>query len=347
MDAHSPGRYNALDRFRIIEKIGTGTYGSVYKAVDLDQKQIVALKVMKSFNQKESVPLSFYRELNVLQTVSHDNIVSYKGVWRYPDEICLALEYCETDLQKQLSCQPLLQPSQVKSLMCQLLSGLAELHSAGFVHRDLKPANILIKGGKTLKITDFGLSRKLNSKHLTSKVSSLAYRAPELILGSNNYNYSIDIWSAGVIFYELCTGEKFPSACSDLSQLDKIFRVTGTPSPSSDDEKSPEPTDGDILCQLPNWRLASMLHIYPRTLEQLLTDKLPQELADAVEIITSMLSLNPSKRPSALELLRNPFFSISEKITPLALPETKSIGERVSPIRAPLIRPTPVILECN
>lgn len=347
MDAKSPGRYNALSRFRIIENIGVGAYGSVFKAFDLETNEVVALKILKAYDQKESLPLSFYRELGVLQNFKHENIVSYGGVFRYPHEICITLEYCETDLQKQLSCQPLLQPNQVKHLMRQLLNGLAELHQAGYAHRDLKPSNILIKGGRTLKITDFGLSRQLNSKQLTSKVTSLAYRAPELILGSKDYTTAIDIWSAGIIFYELCTGEKFPSACSDLSQLDKIFRVTGTPSPSSEDEKSPEiQSDGDILCHLPNWRLASMLHIYPRTLEQLLKDKLPPELADAFDIITSMLSLNPSNRPSAVELLRNPFFSVSEEISPLALPEIKSAHD-TSSLRAPLKRPMPILLECN
>lgn len=348
MDADSPGRSNALRRFRMIEKIGVGAYGSVYKALDIMNNEIIALKVIKAFDAKDGLPQSFYRELTALQTFKHNNLVDYRGVVRFPTETCIMLEFCESDLQKQLIVQPRLQPNQVKHLMFQLLQGLSVLHEAGFAHRDLKPANILIKDGKTLKITDFGLSRQINniSKPLTSKVASLAYRAPELILGSKDYTTAIDIWSAGIIFYELATGEKFPSATSDLSQLDKIFRVTGTPSPSPDDDKSPLKSDGDLLCQLPNWRLASMLHIYPRTLEKLLLDKLPAELADAFNIITSMLSLNPSSRPSASELLRNPFFSNMEEFTTLALPEIPEVEEIHLP-RMPIRRPPPILLECN
>lgn len=343
MDAHSPGRYNASARFRIIENIGSGAYGSVFKAFDQQSNRIIALKSIRPFDPKIGLSPSFYRELTVLQTFQHENIVKYYGVSRTPNDVSIMLEYCESDLQKQLSVQPRLQPSQVKNLMFQLLNGLNVLHEAGFAHRDLKPANILIKSGRTLKITDFGLSRQLNSNQLSSKVASLAYRAPELILGSKDYTTAIDIWSAGIIFYELATGEKFPSACTDLSQLDKIFRVTGTPSPSPDDDSQ---TDGDYFCQLPNWRLASMLHIYPRTLEQLLRDKLPPELAGAFSIITSMLSLNPSNRPSASELLRNSFFSNMEEAQPLALPEIQTVNE-LPLIITPPIRPPPVLLVCN
>lgn len=336
MDEQSPGFKWHRERYRIIEEMGQGAYGTVLKAYDTQTHEVVALKTVQRFHQSDGLPLSFYREERYLQTFqSEDNIVKILSTERTSKQtICLVLEFCETDLAKQLQIQSHMTVGQIKNLMFQLLKGLNALHSQNIVHRDIKPSNLLIKNGRTLKIADFGLARNVSDR-MTNRVSSLAYRAPELLFGSSKYSTSVDIWSTAIVFYELLTGEKlFPLPCgSDLSQLDAIFKITGTPESC------------DSLSQLPQWRLTSLLHKYPRKLEELLRTKIPYELSKAIPMLESMLQIDPLLRPSAEMLLQSPFFSQMEAFIPLPLPEIPDVNCEISSPRSPLIRPNQILLE--
>jgi serine/threonine protein kinase len=108
---------------------------------------------------------------------------------------------------------------------------MAYIHKLKILHRDLKPQNILVNGEGVLKIIDFGLARDfgLPVKNFTSEVVTLWYRAPELLLGTQNYTTSIDMWSIGCIFAEMVTSKPLFAGISDADQLDKIFTVMGTP----------------------------------------------------------------------------------------------------------------------
>ncbi|EAY12631.1 CMGC family protein kinase [Trichomonas vaginalis G3] len=346
MSSDSPGCSLIKNRFRIIENIGQGAYGSVYKALDLLNNKIVALKTVKIFDHKQSMPVSFFRELKVLQSIKDSHIIQYFETIRSNDSTFISMECCDTDLQKQLSSRYRLSFIQIKSLMKQLLQGLNTLHSNGFAHRDIKPANILLKGGSQLKIADLGLSKQILNQRLTSKVCALAYRAPELILGSKDYTFSVDIWSAGVIFYELLTGLPFPAAGSEIGQIDKIFQLTGTPN-NSETNSNEDIKLFNFYCQLPNWNITSMLSSHTRTLEQFLEKLIPLEMQEAIPILLEMLSLNPEKRPSASQLLQYDFFSFDEEAIPkIPHPEIKVVEQRC--ITPPYVhRPAPILLVCN
>ncbi|KAG0458488.1 hypothetical protein HPP92_023645 [Vanilla planifolia] len=115
---------------------------------------------------------------------------------------------------------------QVKCYMQQLLSGLQHCHSHGIIHRDIKGANLLVSNEGVLKIADFGLA---NFKHpenklpLTSRVVTLWYRPPELLLGSTDYEASVDLWSVGCVFAELFVKKPILQGRTEVEQLHKIF----------------------------------------------------------------------------------------------------------------------------
>lgn len=115
--------------------------------------------------------------------------------------------------------------------MSQLLRGLQHIHQNGILHRDIKGANLLVNNKGELKITDFGLSREMNNEanKYTNRVVTRWYRAPELLLGSDCYDQSIDIWSVGLIFAELITNEPLFPGTSEYHMIDLIFQKLGYP----------------------------------------------------------------------------------------------------------------------
>lgn len=152
-----------MERFKIIKNLGDGTFGSVSKAVIKDTGEIVAIKKMKKkfFSWEECLDL---REIKVLRKYTHPNIVRLKEVIRANDELHLVFEFCEKNIVQMMS--ELLTPlseHQIKDIMRQILTGLAELHKKGFFHRDMKPDNILLSEG-VYKIADFGLAREIRSQ---------------------------------------------------------------------------------------------------------------------------------------------------------------------------------------
>lgn len=198
-------------RFEKVDKLGEGTYGVVFKALDLETNQIVALKKIRLDNIDEGIPSTAIREISLLQELQHPNIVELRDIVHGEKKLYLVFEFFNLDLKKYLDkldkkggeC---LGQMQIKSLMYQLLKGLVHCHERRIMHRDLKPSNLLIDPeGKLLKIADFGLARTfgLPLKTYTHEVVTLWYRAPEVLLGSKIYGTGIDMWSVGTIFYEM------------------------------------------------------------------------------------------------------------------------------------------------
>ncbi|WOL15576.1 cyclin-dependent kinase G-2-like [Canna indica] len=224
----------SVDEFERLNKIDEGTYGVVYRAKDKKTGEIVALKKVKMEKEREGFPLTSLREINILLSFHHPSIVDVKEVvvGSSLDSIFMVMEYMEHDLKGLMEAmkQPFSQ-SEVKCLMLQLFSGVKYLHDNWVLHRDLKTSNLLLNNCGELKICDFGLARQYGSplKPYTHLVVTLWYRAPELLLGAKEYSTAIDMWSLGCIMAELLAKEPLFTGKTEFDQLDKIFRMLGTP----------------------------------------------------------------------------------------------------------------------
>lgn len=238
--AHTP-RYTLLtsahmERYQLIDKIGEGTYGVVYRANDLYTDTVVALKYIRLEIDDHSggVPATAIREISILSHLEHPNIVKLSDVLFIKKKLILSFEFLQHDLRTlmdNLAPMPL-DAFTIKSFLFQLLQAMAYCHRYKILHRDLKPQNILINSDGVLKVADFGLARPfaIFSPHRYSyDVVTLWYRAPELLLGLEDYSNSVDIWSVGCIFAELVNHTPLFTGGNEYSQLKAILALLGTP----------------------------------------------------------------------------------------------------------------------
>lgn len=204
-----------MNRYKQGILIGSGTYAKVYKAIDLRTDKAVALKIVQ-INQKEGMPSTALREISIVKSVSHQNIIEILNVVHREDILCIVFEYMDYDLMVYID-----QFGNIDSLIGQLIDGILYLHMHSIVHRDLKPHNILVDKNGRLKIADFGLARTINVMDFSysSEVVTLWYRAPELLMGYTDYKYEIDIWSLGCILFEMITKKPLLAGNSKESQL--------------------------------------------------------------------------------------------------------------------------------
>nr|VDD37666.1 unnamed protein product [Brassica oleracea] len=203
---------------------------------------------------------------------------------------------------------------QVKCYMKQLLSGLHHCHSRGVLHRDIKGSNLLIDSNGVLKIADFGLATFFdprNSVPLTSRVVTLWYRPPELLLGACHYGVGVDLWSAGCILDELYSGK--PILPGKTEQLHKIFKLCGSP---TEDywRKLKLPPSAAFRPSLP----------YGRHVAEMFKD-LP---TNVLSLLEALLSIDPEQRGSAAIALESEYFSTeSFACDPSSLPKYPPIKE--------------------
>ncbi|GJW65565.1 serine/threonine-protein kinase MHK isoform X1 [Tanacetum coccineum] len=218
-----------MERYISIEEIGDGTGGTVYKAINVETSEIVAVKKMKRkyYDWEECINL---REVKSLRKMNHPNIIKLQEIVRENNELFFIFEYMEHNLYHIIrERQRPFTEEEIRGFMTQLLQGIVHMHRSEYFHRDLKPENLLVTN-KTLKIADFGLAREVSSAPpYTDYVSTRWYRAPEVLLQSSSYTPAIDMWAVGAILAELFTlCPLFPGE-SEIDQLHKIRCVLGTP----------------------------------------------------------------------------------------------------------------------
>ncbi|KAG9150061.1 hypothetical protein Leryth_021549 [Lithospermum erythrorhizon] len=290
----------SADSYDKLDKVGQGTYSNVYKARDRKTGKIVALKKVK-FDTSEPESVKFMaREIMILQRLDHPNIVKLEGLAtsRMHYSIYLVFEYMQTDLARIIS-RPdeRLNEPQVKSYMTQLLSGLQHCHERGILHRDIKGSNLLIDKDGMLKIADFGLANYFNpekKRPLTSRVVTLWYRAPELLLGATEYGTAIDLWSVGCLMAEMFIGKPIMPGRTEVEQLHRIFKLCGTPS-------------DECWKRLKAATTFRPPHAYKPRLREAFKDFPPS----SVNLLDTLLSLDPSYRGSAGHALLNEWFYTS------------------------------------
>uniref|UniRef100_A0A914D1F6 Cell division protein kinase 5 n=1 Tax=Acrobeloides nanus TaxID=290746 RepID=A0A914D1F6_9BILA len=149
-----------MQNYEKLDKIGEGTYGTVFKARNKDTNELVALKLVRLDDEDEGVPSSALREVCLLKEINHPNVVRLYDVLHHDKKLTIVFEYCEQDLKKFFeSCKGEIDKNTIKLLMRQILQGLAFCHAHNILHRDLKPQNLLINSKLQLKLADFGLAR--------------------------------------------------------------------------------------------------------------------------------------------------------------------------------------------
>ncbi|KAH9386763.1 negative regulator of the PHO system [Nematocida major] len=214
-----------MNRFIRKDLLGYGTYSMVYEGYDVEKNSKVALKIIK-LSEEEGMPNTALREISIMKSLLHRNILSVLDVLHTEMELTIVLAYVETDLKKLLGGS--VQIDRL-SLIKQLVEGVAYLHSKQVVHRDLKPQNILVDAAGCLKIADFGLARSFEIKMpaYSSEVVTLWYRSPELLKGAKVYGYAVDIWSVGCIISEILTGSPLFPGTDKQDQLMKVSKYLG------------------------------------------------------------------------------------------------------------------------
>ena len=267
-------------KYKIVDKLGSGSFGKVFLAENKYTKEKVAMKEIKKSNKDLLSDGEIKDEIDILKSLDHPDIVRIIESFNTKDSYVLVTEYCEGgELYDQVRNQ--LSETQIAVIFKQLLSGLAYLHSHNIVHRDLKLENILIQEiekSKTtgedlfnIKIIDFGTARIFdNKKKPQSIVGSSYYIAPEVL--NQKYGKECDLWSVGVILYMFIVGHAPFDGCDDEEITGNIQKGIY----KKDDKR---------------WKKAS------------------REVKD---LIQKLLIYNPQKRLTALQALRHPWFKITD-----------------------------------
>jgi negative regulator of PHO system len=269
----------------------------VFKGRNRQTGELVALKEIH-LDSEEGTPSTAIREISLMKELKHENIVSLHDVIHTENKLMLVFEYMDKDLKKYMDSRGdrgQLDYITIKSFMFQLLQGIAFCHENRVLHRDLKPQNLLINNKGQLKLADFGLARAFGIpvNTFSNEVVTLWYRAPDVLLGSRTYNTSIDIWSAGCIMAEMYTGRPLFPGTTNEDELQKIFRLMGTPSERS----------WPGISQFPEYK--PNFHVYAT---QDLRAILPQVDQQGLDLLGRMLQLRPEMRVSAKDALQHPWF---------------------------------------
>jgi tetratricopeptide (TPR) repeat protein len=210
----------AKQRYKLLEEIGRGAMGIVYRCMDSELDEIVALKILPDNLSSNTEALTrFRREARSARRLSHRNIVRIHDIGEELGRKYISMEFVEgTTLKALIRASGGLEIPRVLKYGCQILDGLSYAHSIGIVHRDIKPANIMISGDDEVKITDFGIAKILESTDATSEgavVGTPLYMSPEQVRGEP-VDHRADLYSLGILLYE-CIEGKPPFLKGDLA----------------------------------------------------------------------------------------------------------------------------------
>ncbi|XP_072285526.1 cyclin-dependent kinase 16 isoform X3 [Pyxicephalus adspersus] len=304
--------FGKLETYVKLDKLGEGTYATVYKGRSKLTENLVALKEIR-LEHEEGAPCTAIREVSLLKDLKHANIVTLHDIIHTERTLTLVFEYLDKDLKQYLDdCGNLINLHNIKLFLFQLLRGLSYCHRRKVLHRDLKPQNLLINEKGELKLADFGLARakSIPTKTYSNEVVTLWYRPPDILLGSTEYSTQIDMWGVGCIFYEMVTGRPvFPGSTVE-EQLHFIFRILGTPT---------EETWPGILS---NEEFKS--YNYPKYYPDPIQKHAPRLDSDGANLLSKLLQLEGRRRISADEAMKHSYFQeLGERIH--KLPDTTSI----------------------
>ena len=258
----------------------------------------VAIKCMKAhYKSKEEVyKLSEVRALKRLAT--HSNIITLIEVL-YDEgsgRLALVFELMEKNLFEVINGRTTyLQERKVKCWIFQLLKSLNFMHRNGIFHRDIKPENILIKGDNSIKLADLGSCKGIYLKHpFTEYISTRWYRAPECLLTDGYYNFKMDIWGVGCVFFEMLSLMPLFPGNDEIDQVNKIHYILGSPPEEIFNKLLSKSVRNDIIYEKQNGTGIKRF--------------LPNATGECVDLIQKMLTYDPEKRITAKQALNHPYF---------------------------------------
>jgi cell division cycle 2-like len=299
-----------MEHYERLGKIAEGASGAVYRARDRRTGETVAVKLLRAGGGNgdgEAFAQAFLREARCLEACrGHPCLVELRaahleGPPGGAGGAFLVMEYAGRSLAEVVRedrAGRAFTEAEARRVVRRLLEGAAAMHARGVLHRDLKPDNVLLDARGGVKICDFGLSRAAaaDDAPLTPGVATLWYRAPELILGSRDYDAGVDTWAIGCIMAELLAGAPLFPGRSEMDQLNRVFDTLGMQDMASWPSFARLPRAESGLCRRarPPSRLREMF---------------PALSAAGFDVLSGLLACRPDRRLAAADALRCPWFA--------------------------------------
>ncbi|KAJ3197286.1 serine/threonine protein kinase, CMGC, CDC2/CDK sub [Irineochytrium annulatum] len=298
---------SSVEEYEMRKKVGEGTFGEVNCMIHKKSGKTFALKKILMHNEKEGIPITALREIRILKSLNHKNIVELTEMAvksgnkqeRKRGDIFMVFPYMDHDLNGLLDNPNVkFSPAQIKSYTRQLLEGTRHLHANNILHRDMKTANILVDSRGNLQIADFGLARAFQPKNLNANYTNCVvtrwYRPPELLMGAIKYGPAIDMWGVG--------RRPILQGNDDLDQLDKIFQLCGTPN----EQSWPKLNDLPAMSLISSFKTT-----YPRSIKEKFKHfDMDIRFDGAVELLEGLLTCNPEQRITAEVAVSHRFFFV-------------------------------------
>ena len=214
-----------IKQYELIEKIGFGSFSYVYKSIDITNGKLYAMKIIAKNKLTHDGDLErLQREIDSMALLNHENIVKLYDFFSDNDNYYIIMEYCSGgSLYSYISDGKILKEEQASIIFRQIILGTQYCHARGVVHRDLKPQNILVSNFPKIKISDFGLcAYSIKGEKMSTHCGSPCYSAPECLRDNDYEGKYSDIWSLGVILYELVTS-KHPWPIDNLPNMTRCI----------------------------------------------------------------------------------------------------------------------------
>jgi len=290
--------FNIGERYEALKFMGAGAYGAVIKALDKRSGENVAIKKLHKIEDIIDAK-RILRELRILRLFRHENIIQLQNVLFNEEsgdfgELYLITNLMEIDLHAVIRNKQALTDDHVQFMIYQIVRALLYLHSANIIHRDLKPSNILATETCDVQLCDFGLSRAIDfsaDENRTEYVVTRYYRAPEIMI-SHEYSTAVDMWSLGCTMAELMTGQILFKGENYIQQIKLMMDTIGKPKDMS---------------FVTNANAKKFLETLPEAPKRPLFSVVKYENADALDLLSKLLEIDPAKRIKASEAITHPY----------------------------------------